>query len=45
MAGIIAANGQNGVYGVAPNVKIMPLKVMENDSGYTSDIIEAIGYR
>ena len=44
MAGIIAANGQNGVYGVAPNVKIMPLKVMENDSGYTSDIIEAIGY-
>ena len=22
----------------------MPLKVMENDSGYTSDIIEAIGY-
>ena len=44
MAGIIAANGQNGVYGVAPNVKIMPLKVMENDSGYTSDIIEAIRY-
>lgn len=44
MAGIIASNGQNGVYGVAPNVKIMPLKVMENDSGYTSDIIEAIGY-
>lgn len=44
MAGIIAANGQNGVYGVAPNVKIMPLKVMENDSGYTSDIIEAISY-
>lgn len=44
IAGIIAANGENGVYGVAPNIKIMPLKVMENDSGYTSDVIEAIEY-
>lgn len=44
IAGIIAANGENGVYGIAPNVKIMPLKVMEDNSGYTSDIIEAINY-
>ena len=44
MAGIIAANGQNGVCGVAPDVKFMPLKVMEDNSGYTSEIIEAINY-
>lgn len=42
MAGIIAANGT--VSGVAPNIKIMPLKALNYASGYTSDIIEAINY-
>lgn len=42
MAGIIAANGN--VKGVAPKVKIMPLKALSHSSGYTSDIIEAIEY-
>lgn len=42
MAGIVAANGI--VKGVAPNVKIMPLKALNYSSGYTSDIIEAIAY-
>lgn len=42
MAGIIAANGT--VHGVAPNVKILPLKALNYSSGYTSDIIEAINY-
>lgn len=42
MAGIIAANGV--VSGVAPNIKIMPLKALNYSSGYTSDIIEAINY-
>ena len=44
VAGIIAGDGTNGFYGIAPNVKIMPLKVMDYQSGYTSDIIEAISY-
>ena len=42
MAGIIAANGR--VSGVAPNIKVMPLKALNYSSGYTSDIIEAINY-
>ena len=42
MSGIIAANGE--VKGVAPNIKIMPLKALEHSGGYTSDIIEAIEY-
>jgi|GEM_PF-486385 len=46
IAGIIAASVNNniGVSGVAPNVKIMPLKFMINGSGYTADAIEAINY-
>ncbi len=42
MAGIIAANG--AVKGVAPKIKLMPLKAMNYANGYTSDIIEAIEY-
>lgn len=42
MAGIIAANGN--IKGVAPKVKVMPLKALNYSSGYTSDIIEAIEY-
>ena len=42
IAGILAANGT--VKGVAPNIKIMPLKALEHSGGYTSDIIEAIEY-
>jgi subtilisin family serine protease len=42
-AGIIAAaNDGMGVVGVAPFVKIMPIKSMENSSGNTSDIIDGI---
>ena len=44
VAGIIAANNNNiGVTGVAPNVKIMPLKIMA-EGGYVSDVLEAIAY-
>ncbi|HYT49116.1 MAG TPA: S8 family peptidase, partial [Pyrinomonadaceae bacterium] len=46
-AGIIGAEGGNGlgVAGVNWNVKIMPLKFMdENGSGTTKDAIEAINY-
>ncbi|AOY76010.1 Kelch repeat-containing protein [Clostridium formicaceticum] len=46
IAGIIAAVGgnENGIVGVAPKAKIMPLKVFKNGSAYTSDIINAIEY-
>jgi len=45
MAGIIAASSDSeGITGVAPNIRIMPLKFMSGDSGYTSSIIEAIDY-
>ena len=42
MAGIIAANGE--ISGIAPKVKIMPLKALNYKGGYTSDIIKAIEY-
>lgn len=49
VAGIIAANGlYNNVYGIAPNVTVVPLKSGEKSENgsifYTSDIIEAINY-
>ena len=44
-AGIIAASADNGgVVGVAPKVKILPLKFINGTTGYTSDAIEAIEY-
>ncbi|MGE5579276.1 MAG: S8 family serine peptidase [Bacillota bacterium] len=44
-AGIIAATSNTqGITGVAPNVKVLPLKFISGDSGYTSDAIEAINY-
>ncbi|HBB29476.1 MAG TPA: hypothetical protein DC000_09560, partial [Clostridiales bacterium] len=45
IAGIIAAgaNGE-GIVGVAPKSKIMPLKFISGTKGYTSDAIEAIEY-
>ena len=33
-----------GVAGIAPNVKIMPIKFLGPDGGYTSDAIDAIHY-
>jgi RHS repeat-associated protein len=46
IAGIIAAAKDNnlGIAGVAPAAKIMPLKIFENGTAYTSDIIAAIQY-
>ncbi|MCL2775531.1 MAG: S8 family serine peptidase, partial [Oscillospiraceae bacterium] len=45
VAGIIGAAKNNiGIMGVAQNVKMLPLKVIENGVGYTSDVIEAIQY-
>jgi|GEM_PF-557318 len=45
VAGIIAAKADvAGIVGVAPNVKLLPLKFMSGSSGYTSDAIEAIEY-
>ncbi|MTI58360.1 S8 family serine peptidase, partial [Geosporobacter ferrireducens] len=45
VAGILAAaaNGK-GVAGVAPNIKIMPLKFIHGTTGYTCDAIKAIEY-
>lgn len=46
IAGIIAASTNNGigVAGIAPNVKIMPLKYITAEYGYESDLIKAIAY-
>lgn len=45
MAGIIAAKSDSaGITGVAPNVKILPLKFINGNAGYTCDAIEAIEY-
>lgn len=45
VAGIIAATENNqGVVGVAPKVKVMPLKFINGSTGYTCDAIEAIEY-
>ncbi|HEX2945292.1 MAG TPA: S8 family serine peptidase [Clostridia bacterium] len=46
VAGIIAAKEDSlGVIGVAPNVKVIPLKFIKGEEGgYTSDAIEAIEY-
>jgi len=45
VAGIIAGkNTEKSFSGVAPNVKIMPLKALNYNSGYTSDILAAIEY-
>ncbi len=46
VSGIIAATSDSqGICGVAPNVKILPLKFMSSpDGGYTSDAIRAINY-
>lgn len=46
VSGIIAGikDNQNGITGVAPKAKILPLKVFNNGVAYTSDIINAIEY-
>lgn len=46
IAGIIAGvkDNEEGIAGVAPQSKIMPLKVFSDGTAYTSDIIEAISY-
>lgn len=45
VTGIIAASENNiGMVGVAPKVKIMPLKIFKGSSGSISSIIRAISY-
>jgi subtilisin family serine protease len=47
VAGVIGAitNNGEGVAGIAENVRLMPLRVLDSEnSGYTSDIIDAIYY-
>lgn len=45
VAGIIgASHNLQGIAGVAPNIKIMPLKFISDNVGYTSDAINAIEY-
>lgn len=45
VAGIIgAANNDKGIEGIAPEVKILPIKVFSNGIAYTSEIIDAINY-
>lgn len=46
IGGIIAAsnNNETGISGIAPNVKLMPLKFIGPETGAVSDIIKAIAY-
>ncbi|MDD4688790.1 MAG: S8 family serine peptidase [Eubacteriales bacterium] len=45
VSGIISASKDNiGIEGIAPNVKILPLKFMDENGGKTSDAIRAIEY-
>ena len=46
VAGIIAAEKDNdiGIAGVAPEAKILPVKIFEGGVAYTSQIIDAIAY-
>ncbi len=45
VAGIVAAStNSEGITGVAPKVRILPLKFIGADGGYTSDAIDAIEY-
>ncbi|SFT10269.1 S8 family serine peptidase [Paenibacillus sp. BC26] len=46
ITGQIAAvmNNNEGIAGVAPNVKVMPLKVASEELGYFSDVVDAIHY-
>jgi RHS repeat-associated protein len=45
VSGIIGAkDNDKGIRGAAPGIKIMPLKCINGNYGYTSDIIEAIEY-
>lgn len=45
VAGLIAAQADNGgIVGVAPEVKVLPLKFISGSTGYTSNAIEAIEY-
>ncbi|MGE5472860.1 MAG: S8 family serine peptidase [Ignavibacteriales bacterium] len=45
MAGIIVAQANEiGIRGVAPDIKLLPLKFMSGSTGYTSDAIDAINY-
>ena len=45
VAGTIAASSNNiGILGVAPEIKIMPLKFFGPDGGYSTDAIAAIEY-
>ena len=45
VAGILAAaNNSTGIVGTAPNVKLMPLKFINGNWGYTCDAIDAIEY-
>ncbi len=44
-AGIIAANDNAiGICGVAPDVKILPIKVIESGSGDLDELVDAIAY-
>lgn len=45
IGGIITGeNEENSFSGIAPNIQIMPLKALNYNSGYTSDILAAIEY-
>ncbi|MHB1395030.1 MAG: S8 family serine peptidase, partial [Clostridia bacterium] len=45
VAGIIAASANNeGISGVAPDIKLLPLKFINGNWGYTTDAIDAIEY-
>ena len=45
IAGIIAAKkDKEGIAGIAPGIKLLPLKAFEGNSAYTSDILDSLEY-
>lgn len=45
ISGVISASHEKGnLFGIAPNVKLLPLKFLRNSSGQTKDAINAIEY-
>lgn len=43
-SGIIAANGKDGVYGISPGAKLMPIKFMEKEKGTIADAIKGLAF-
>lgn len=42
VAGVVAADGSNGLYGVAPETNVHAYKVVDDETGYADDVAAAI---